>query len=106
MSTSMTLEKTSRAVRPALDELVPSRYALKVGDIDVLVISDGVISLPAEMTATNVDPAVRAAWLKDMFLPPETLDWALNAVVVRKGGRTILIDAGLGVDPAMNLPRA
>ncbi|MGH8095201.1 MAG: MBL fold metallo-hydrolase [Chthoniobacterales bacterium] len=91
---------------PEHDELVPSRYALKVGDIDVLVVSDGVISLPAETTATNADPAVRAAWLKDMFLPPETLDWALNAVVVRNGGRTILIDAGLGVDPAVNLPRA
>ena len=26
-------------------ELVPSRYALKVGEIDVMVISDGVLSL-------------------------------------------------------------
>lgn len=29
------------------DELVPSRYALRFGDIDVLVISDGVLPLPA-----------------------------------------------------------
>jgi glyoxylase-like metal-dependent hydrolase (beta-lactamase superfamily II) len=100
----MSLNDTSAGAR--LDEAVPSRYALKVGDIDVMVISDGVISLPAETTATNADPAVRAAWLKDMYLPPETLDWALNAVVVRKGDRTILIDAGLGADPAVNLPRA
>ena len=104
--TNMSLDNTSHLGRPAPDELVPSRYALKVGDIDVLVVSDGVISLPAETTATNADPAVRAAWLKDMFLPAETLDWALNAVVVRNGGRTILIDAGLGVDPDVNLPRA
>jgi hypothetical protein len=27
-------------------ELVPSRYALKVGSIDVMVVSDGVLSLP------------------------------------------------------------
>jgi glyoxylase-like metal-dependent hydrolase (beta-lactamase superfamily II) len=100
----MSLNDTSAGAR--LDEAVPSRYALKVGDIDVMVISDGVISLPAETTATNADPAVRAAWLKDMYLPPETLDWALNAVVVRKGDRTILIDAGLGADPTVNLPRA
>jgi hypothetical protein len=106
MSTSMTLDGTSHLDRPTLDELVPSRYALKVGGIDVLVVSDGVISLPAETTATNADPADRAAWLKEMFLPPETLDWALNAVVVRNGGRTILIDAGLGADPEVNLPRA
>ena len=48
--------------------------------------------------ATNADPAVRAAWLDDMFLPPDAFDWALNAVVVRSGGQTILIDAGLGVE--------
>ena len=77
-------------------ELVPSRYALKVGAIDVMVVSDGVLSLPGAMLGHNVDPAVRAAWLEDMFLPPDVLEWALNVVVVRSGGRTILIDAGIG----------
>ena len=79
-------------------ELVPSRYAHRVGEIDVLVVSDGVLSLPGAMLGHNVDPAVRAAWLEDMFLPPDVLEWALNAVVVRSGGRTILIDAGLGAE--------
>lgn len=46
--------------------------------------------------ATNADPAVRAAWLDDMFLSRDVFDWALNEVVVRSGGQTILID-GLGV---------
>jgi hypothetical protein len=32
-------------------ELVPSRYALKVGAIDVMVVSDGVLSLPSLMIA-------------------------------------------------------
>jgi glyoxylase-like metal-dependent hydrolase (beta-lactamase superfamily II) len=41
-----------------------------------------------------------------MFLPPDMLEWALNAVVVRSGGRTVLIDAGIGADPGLNLPRA
>src|SRR5262249_19903075 len=79
--------------KPALDELVPSRYALKVGAIDV---SDGVLSLPGAMLAHNADPTVRAAWLKDMFLPPDVIEWALNVVVVRSSGRAILIDAGMG----------
>ena len=30
--------------RPGPDELVPSRYALRVGEIDVLVVGDGVLS--------------------------------------------------------------
>jgi hypothetical protein len=84
--------------------LVPSRYALRVGEIDVLVVSDGVLSLPGAMLAHNADPTVRAAWLKDMFLPPDVLEWALNVVVVRSGGRTILIDAGMGVEYP-DLPR-
>jgi glyoxylase-like metal-dependent hydrolase (beta-lactamase superfamily II) len=97
------LDNTSHLGRPGHDELVPSRYSLQVGDIDVLVVSDGVFTLSAETMATNVDPATRAAWLNEMFLP-DTFDWALNAVVVRSGGRTILIDAGLGME-FPNFPR-
>src|SRR5262249_10709860 len=104
--TNMSLDNTSHPGRPGSDELVPSRYALRVGEIDVMVVSDGVLSLPSAMLGHNADPAVRAAWLEDMFLPPDVLEWALNAVVVRSGGRTILIDAGIGVDPGLNLPRA
>jgi glyoxylase-like metal-dependent hydrolase (beta-lactamase superfamily II) len=96
--TTMNLQMTSRPVTPRTDELVPSRYALKIGEIDVLVVSDGVLLLPGAMIAHNAEPAVRAAWLKDNFLPPDAFDWALNAVVVRSGGRTILIDAGMGME--------
>ncbi|WP_371821808.1 MBL fold metallo-hydrolase [Bradyrhizobium sp. 41S5] len=88
------------------EELVPSRYALKVGEIEVLVVSDGVLPLPATMLAHNVASSVRTAWLDDMFLPSDAFDWALNAVVVRSGDKTILIDAGLGSDPNLHLPRA
>src|SRR5262245_54580899 len=94
----MSLDKTSHSGESGLDELVPSRYALKVGEIDVLVVSDGVLSLPGAMLAHNADPAVRAAWLNHMFLPPDVLEWALNVVVVRSGDRTILIDAGIGME--------
>src|SRR6195256_3751461 len=102
----MSLDNTSHPGRPGPDELVPSRYALRVGEIDVLVVSDGVLPLPGAMLGHNANPAVRAAWLNDMFLPPDRFDWALNAVVVRSGGRTILIDAGIGMDPGLDLPRA
>ncbi len=102
--TTITLDN-SRPGRSGLDELVPSRYALKVGEIDVMVVSDGVLSLPGAMLGHNVDPAVRGAWLENNFLPPDVLEWALN-VVVKRGDRTILIDAGLGADPDLNLPRA
>ncbi len=87
------------------DELVPSRYAVRVGEIDVLVISDGVLTPPAESMATNADPAIRAAWLDDRFLSHDAFDWALNEVVVRSGDQTILIDSGLGMEYP-DFPRA
>lgn len=102
----MNVENTSRQGKLEPDEMVSSRYAVKVGEIDVVVISDGVLPLPTEMLAHNADPAVRAAWLDDMFLPPDAFDWALNVVMVRSGDQTILIDAGLGLDPDLHLPRA
>ena len=102
----MSLIDTLHPGKPGPDELVPSRYALRIGEIDVLVISDGVLPLPTKMLGHNADASVRAAWLKDMFLPPDAFDWSLNVVVARSGDQTILIDAGLGLDPDLNLPRA
>jgi glyoxylase-like metal-dependent hydrolase (beta-lactamase superfamily II) len=101
---NMNLSNTSQQGR-ALDELVPSRYALRVGEIEVLVISDGVLTPPAESMATNADPAARAAWLDDRFLSRDAFDWALNEVVVRSGDQTILIDSGLGMEYP-DFPRA
>ncbi|WP_244497427.1 MBL fold metallo-hydrolase [Ensifer sp. Root142] len=102
----MSLDNTVKTGRPVPEELVPSRYALRIGEIEVLVVSDGVLPLPTKMLGHNADPAVRAAWLDDMFLPQDAFDWSLNVVVVRSGSQTILIDAGLGLDPDLNLPRA
>ena len=94
---------THRRARP--DELVPSRYALRVGDIDVMVISDGVLPITTVTMATNAAPADLSAWLKDMYLPQEMIDWPLNVAVVRSGGKTILIDSGLGTE-FPDFPRA
>ncbi|CAB3665490.1 MULTISPECIES: MBL fold metallo-hydrolase [Achromobacter] len=77
-------------------DLVPSRYAVQVGDIDALVVSDGVLPLPTSTMATNADPADLANWLDHMFMPPDAFDWPLNVMVARSGDQTILIDAGLG----------
>ena len=51
--TTVSLDNTSHPGRPWLDELVPSRYALRVGEIDALVISDGVLSLPGAMLGSQ-----------------------------------------------------
>ncbi|WP_078323848.1 MBL fold metallo-hydrolase [Mycobacteroides salmoniphilum] len=101
----MTLDNTTQLGSLGVDELVPSRYAVDVGDIEVLVISDGVLPITASTLATNADPAELAGWLDGMFLPPEVVDWPLNVVVVRSGDQTILVDAGLGLE-FPDFPRA
>ncbi len=104
MNANMNVDNTSHPSKPASDELVPSRYALKIGDIDVLVISDGVLPLPFATMSTNVEPAARRAWLDNLFLP-DKFDWAVNVIVIRSGGRTILVDSGLGKEFS-GFPRA
>jgi glyoxylase-like metal-dependent hydrolase (beta-lactamase superfamily II) len=101
----MNVVNTSPSRTTELDELVPSRYALRVGEIGVLVISDGVLPLPTSTMTTNVDPGARAAWCDEMFVSRENFDWALNVAVVRSGDRTILIDSGVGGE-FPNFPRA
>src|SRR6478735_17353 len=104
--TDVTSDNTSRPGGQRREELVPSRYAVQIGDIEVLVISHGVLPLPTQMLGHNAAASDRAEWLNDMFLPPDAFGWALNVVVVRSGSQTILIDAGLGFDPDLQLPRA
>jgi glyoxylase-like metal-dependent hydrolase (beta-lactamase superfamily II) len=92
----MNLNNSLDRARPSAEEAVPSRYALRVGDLDVLVISDGVLPLPTETMSTNVAPAARSAWFKNMFVGPDMFDWALNVLVVRSGDQTVLVDSGVG----------
>lgn len=102
----MTFETALKSDGPARDELVPSRYALQVGDIDVLIISDGILPIPAHVLAHNVEPKVLDAWLDEQFLPNEVAEWPLNVLVVRSGDQIILVDAGLGMDPNLKLEKA
>ncbi len=94
--TRMKVDTTGFAGGVKRDELVPSRYVVRIGEIDVMVISDGVLEPPAESMATNADPVIRTAWLDERFLAHDVFDWALNAVVVRSGSQTILVDSGIG----------
>lgn len=107
--TQQTITPTEDAFHPgksSASELVPSRYALRIGEIDVMVVSDGVLPLPTVMLGHNADPQARAAYMENQFLPADAFDWPLNAVVVRSGEQTVLLDAGLGLDPDLHLPRA
>ncbi|MCO4890739.1 MBL fold metallo-hydrolase [Cupriavidus sp. WGtm5] len=98
------MTETTRNVQPVTaslgkddaGELVPSRYAVRVGEVDVVLISDGILPLPTSTMSTNVSQADRNAWFDGRFLQRDTFDWALNIALVRSGERLILIDSGVG----------
>lgn len=77
-------------------ELVPSRYAVRIGDVDVVLISDGILPLPTSTMSTNVSQSDRNEWFDSRFLQRDMFDWALNIALVRSGERLILIDSGVG----------
>jgi len=98
------MKQITRNVQPVINklgkndsgELVSSRYALRVGDVDVVLISDGVLPLPTSTMSTNVSEADRNEWFDGRFLQRDMFDWALNIALVRSGERLILIDSGVG----------
>jgi glyoxylase-like metal-dependent hydrolase (beta-lactamase superfamily II) len=87
---------TSALGKAGSGELVPSRYAARVGDIDVVVISDGILPLPTSTMSTNVSEADRNVWFDNRFLQRDMFDWPLNIALVRSGDHLILIDSGVG----------
>jgi len=98
------MSETTRNVQPVTSELgkegsgelVPSRYAVRVGSVDVVLISDGVLPLPTSTMSTNVNEADRNEWFDGRFLQRDMFDWALNIALVRSGESLILIDSGVG----------
>ena len=98
------MSQTTHNVQPVLapigkdgfGELVSSRYAVRVGDVDVLLISDGVLPLPTSTMSTNVSEADRNEWFDNRFLQRDMFDWALNIALIRSGDKLILVDSGVG----------
>jgi glyoxylase-like metal-dependent hydrolase (beta-lactamase superfamily II) len=98
------MSETTRNVQPVTaslgkegsGELVSSRYAVRVGDVDVVMISDGVLPLPTTTMSTNVSEGDRNDWFDSRFLQRDMFDWALNVALIRSGDRLILVDSGVG----------
>lgn len=65
---------TTRLGKEAAGELVPSRYAVRIGDVDVVLISDGVLPLPTSTMSTNVSEADRNEWFDGRFLQRDMFD--------------------------------
>ena len=74
----------------------PGFYRYKVGDIEVTAIHDGFGQRPLEGFIRNAELADVKKAMADAFLPETALPITFTALVLRTGGRTVLIDTGNG----------
>jgi glyoxylase-like metal-dependent hydrolase (beta-lactamase superfamily II) len=70
-------------------------HHFKVGDFEIVALSDGTLPIPTEKLLTNVRPGEVAALLADTYQTTE-VDASINAYLVKAGNRLVLVDAGTG----------
>jgi glyoxylase-like metal-dependent hydrolase (beta-lactamase superfamily II) len=79
------------------ERLQPSFYRLKLGTIEVTVVSDGTLAFPAETLWGD-----RAEDARDLltatFHTPRPVELQVNTMLVNTADKLVLIDAGCGVD--------
>lgn len=74
----------------------PGFYRYKVGDIEVTAIHDGFAMRPLEGFIKNADLADVKKAMAEAFLPDNALPITFTTLVVKTGGKTVLIDTGNG----------
>jgi glyoxylase-like metal-dependent hydrolase (beta-lactamase superfamily II) len=84
------------AVLPGRLVAADATHSFRHGDFEVLVISDGTLTLPAELHGIETPAEVRAAALAAAGVTGETITGAVNLTLLRKGEQLILFDVGTG----------
>src|ERR1700736_6547748 len=79
----------------------PSFYRIKLGTIEITVVSDGTLAFPAEtLWGDRADDA--RGLLTSTFQPSSPVGLQINTILVNTGDKLVLIDAGCGVDKFQN----
>ncbi len=83
---------------PGQGTAVKGFHQFKLGDLDLVIVSDGSLSLgPVQpFYAPGVAPGLVKKALEDSFRPTDAIALGINILVVKKGQTTILIDTGTG----------
>ena len=89
--------RPARAAAPAAGKQAPGFYRYKVGDVEVTVITDGVVrmKLPDNFVSNVKVDEVKAA-LADAHMSTELFSNTFTPVVLNTGGKLVLIDTGVG----------
>jgi len=65
---------------------------MKVGDIEILPVSDGLVKLPQDYFGDTADWSAH----QDLLDADGSLHAPIGCFVIRTGDRTVLVDCGLG----------
>ncbi|WP_187277107.1 MBL fold metallo-hydrolase [Phyllobacterium endophyticum] len=87
--------------KPKLDQSQAGYYRLKLGNVNVIALSDGTIALDTAKELSKPEEAARMLAKNYVKLPP---DVSVNAFLILLDKRVILVDAGAGeiLGPSLN----
>jgi glyoxylase-like metal-dependent hydrolase (beta-lactamase superfamily II) len=80
---------------PKLSRSQAGFYRLKIGEVDLIALSDGTVPLPTLDVLTDVQPGEVERLLAAAFQKP-LLDASVNAYLIVPGSRLVLVDTGAG----------
>jgi glyoxylase-like metal-dependent hydrolase (beta-lactamase superfamily II) len=86
-----------------IDHVQAGFQHVKIGDIDVIALSDGTLPIPADKLLTNVKPGEVAMRLAQTY-QDTAVDASVNAFLIKTGDRLVMVDAGTGelYGPSLN----
>jgi glyoxylase-like metal-dependent hydrolase (beta-lactamase superfamily II) len=89
-------------------ETAPASRSFNVGAMQVTVLRAGRLAIPNDgsVFATNARPAEVAKLLRAAGQPAQTINLDIDVLLVRTGGRTVLIDTGYGAKNKSVLERS
>jgi glyoxylase-like metal-dependent hydrolase (beta-lactamase superfamily II) len=97
-SASASLALAQEAAKPAAAAApaqAPGFYRYKVGDIEVIAVNDGYIERPVEGYVKNAPLAEVQQFIQSLNQPAGKVRVPYTAMVLRTGGKTVLIDTGM-----------
>lgn len=88
---------------PRIDQVQAGFHHIKVGDVQVIALSDGTLPIPADQLLTNVKPGEVAMRLARTY-QTAAVDASVNAFLIKTADRLIMVDAGTGelYGPSLN----
>lgn len=88
------------AIAQGKDEFkqAPGFFRYKLGDVEITIVSDGNLLIPAEALAANKPDAEVKAYLKSNFFRTDKLIAHTNLCLLKVGDKLIMVDSGSGVN--------